>query len=507
GPRGAAFTLYLLCQLDQTCFYLCELPIPPKSEHWPCYAMQMALPSRAPLPEELLQYLPPYRVVVCTACRYAIQPKAIARHLKETHRIKSAERQSFLHYVGRYELAEHELVMQYTPGQFPVPLLPVQNGLQCRWEDCAYLCATEKRMKHHWVSIHRRQGVAECDWQAVPIQTFFKGNLLRYFTATPSDKSGERIAAQDTYQNGSEELTVSNQNKLIEYPSLTRILAHQYKFLMHALLACSALHMATFYPDQHSELTIKARSHQDHAMPLFRAAIPSVEDETCDAVLIFARLIAVTAFALDERLYTVGEKENKLPNWLFFIRSGCHMLCEVWARIGTGPVQALAISWEVLVDKTRFPHQPMLDYHLAIPLPDWPKEVRGPYNHSALALARTFSCIDALDDKIAPLDVVSFWPIQNSAEFVNMLSNWHPGALILLAHYCIVLHQVGMRIWYLQGQATSVMSTIMQRLDPKWHRYIEWPLRELGWPSSTKRGADELCIGSLILSGNISSAL
>ncbi|TVY15499.1 Orsellinic acid/F9775 biosynthesis cluster protein D, partial [Lachnellula arida] len=444
----------------------------------------MALPSRAPLPEELLQYLPPYRVVVCTACRYAIQPKAIARHLKETHRIKSAERQSFLQYVGRYELAQHELVMQYTPGQFPVPLLPVRNGLQCRWEDCAYLCATEKRMKHHWVSVHRRQGGAACDWQAVPIQTFFKGNLLRYFTATPSDKSGERIAAQDTHQNSSEELTNRMQQLSDENMSLTPIsttpsntlnesdtlildhytthtwltlatdeitrqmwrdivpqLAHQYKFLMHALLACSALHMATFYPDRHSELTIKARSHQDHAMPLFRAAIPSVEDETCDAVLIFARLIAITAFALDENLYTVGEKENKLPSWLFFIRSGCHMLCEVWARIGTGPVQALAISWEVLVDKTRFPHQLMLDYHLAILPPDWPEEVRGTYNHSALALARTFSCIDALDDKIAPLDVVSFWPIQNSAEFEEMLSNWHPGALIPLAHYCIVLHR------------------------------------------------------------------
>jgi len=100
-------------------------------------------------------------------------------------------------------------------------------------------------------------------------------------------------------------------------------LAYQHEFLMHALLACTALHMAYLNPDQHSELTIKARTHQDHAMPLFRAAIPSVESETCDAVLIFARLVAITAFALDERLIVVGEEEDKLPSWLFFIRSGC----------------------------------------------------------------------------------------------------------------------------------------------------------------------------------------
>lgn len=88
------------------------------------------------LPEELLQYLATCQVVVCTACQYAIQPKVIARHLKEIDRwTKSSERQRFLDHVGRrYELAEHELVMQFTPRESPVPLLPIQNGLQCRSE-------------------------------------------------------------------------------------------------------------------------------------------------------------------------------------------------------------------------------------------------------------------------------------------------------------------------------------------------------------------------------------
>ena len=100
-------------------------------------------------------------------------------------------------------------------------------------------------------------------------------------------------------------------------------LAYQHDFLMHALLACTALHMACLNPDQHSELNIKARTHQDQAIPLFRTAISSVEVETCDAVYIFALLVAVTTFALDEPVLTTGGKEDKLPSWLFFIRSGC----------------------------------------------------------------------------------------------------------------------------------------------------------------------------------------
>ena len=175
------------------------------------------------------------------------------------------------------------------------------------------------------------------------------------------------------------------------------------------------------------------------------------------------------------------------------------MLCDVWGQIGTGPVRYLAESWEILVGISEFPHQPLLDYFLAIPPDNWSEEVRVPYNDSALALARTFSCMNALDEKVTTLDVVRFWPIQNSVEYVKLLSNWHPGALILLAHYCIVLHQAGTRSWYLGGRAASMLSTIARRLDLRWHRYIEWPLSEVGLSASTKRMTDELPVGSLHL--------
>jgi hypothetical protein len=183
------------------------------------------------------------------------------------------------------------------------------------------------------------------------------------------------------------------------------------------------------------------------------------------------------------------------------------MLCDVWDRIGTGPVRYLAESWGTLVEISEFPHQPLLDYFLAIPPGDWPEEVRVPYNDSALALARAFSFMDTLDEKITQLDVVRFWPIHNPVEFVDLLSSWHPGALILLAHYCIVLHRVGTRSWYLEGGAASMLSTIIRRLDLTWHRYIEWPLSEIGLSSSTKQMTDELPIGPLTFSVKVSSSL
>jgi hypothetical protein len=166
--------------------------------------------SLAPLPAGLLQYLSPYKVLVCTSCRYAVQPKAITRHLRDIHRLKHSDRQSMMQYVKKFELADHEVVMQYTPVEFPVPLLPVHSGLQCSSKDCVYLCVTEKRMKHHWLSIHGRQGLAACDWKASPLQTFFMGNLLRYFTSTPPGKRAERSTSPIASQKTPDEQIVCN---------------------------------------------------------------------------------------------------------------------------------------------------------------------------------------------------------------------------------------------------------------------------------------------------------
>lgn len=155
------------------------------------------------------------------------------------------------------------------------------------------------------------------------------------------------------------------------------------------------------------------------------------------------------------------------------------MFCDVWDLMGTGPVKYLTKSWELLVDQSKVPHQHLLDYFLAIPN-DWSEEVRRVYNDSAFTLAQSFAGLDVLDERITTLDVVRFWPIKNSVEFVELLEKWHPGALILLAHYCIVLHRVRQKAWYLKGSVESMLSTIARRLDITWHRYIQWPLQEIG---------------------------
>lgn len=155
-------------------------------------------------PSELLQYLPTYKVVVCATCKYAIQPNAIARHLKEIHHITRGHRRPFMQHVSKLELDEAENVIDAKAQEFPVPLLPVQDGLMCDSEGCLHLCVSVKRMRTHWLTEHGRSGHAFLDWHPVPLQTFFRGNLLRYFTDPRSVSSQTKNVPHCDLKNSAE---------------------------------------------------------------------------------------------------------------------------------------------------------------------------------------------------------------------------------------------------------------------------------------------------------------
>ncbi|KAK9482438.1 hypothetical protein V1527DRAFT_455042 [Lipomyces starkeyi] len=222
-----------------------------------------------------------------------------------------------MEYVASLPLKDPQDVILPKAHEFPVPYLPVEQGFRCHSKGCPYLCVSVKRMKSHWVSEHGRKAQTEVDWQEVPLQTFFRGNLLQYFTQrthhnqTRSDikKDGVRrdsfacdlFAAEprrcDDYDHvaispvaketqGGPVLDAVDSAILQHYftstymsfatsdetESIWRVtvpeLASRNRFLMHGILACSAQHLAYLNPTQQQEYTVRACSHQDKAVPL-----------------------------------------------------------------------------------------------------------------------------------------------------------------------------------------------------------------------------------------------
>ncbi|KFY83763.1 hypothetical protein V500_09928 [Pseudogymnoascus sp. VKM F-4518 (FW-2643)] len=488
---------------------------------------------------ELLQYLPEYKVVICATCRYAIQPNAIERHLKELHKFRRDSRRPFMQYISKLDLDIPDKVREIRNTESPVPLLPVHDGLRCMHEGCTHLCVSAKRMKGHWLSAHGRSGHIDFDWHPVPLQTFFRGNLLRYFTnsdvhpAADSTRSDISINTSDRYSeklnwnrddvdvtdlpsisglllqsqldeidstllqhyitSTSLSLTTDARTKTMWQVTVPRI-ASQFPFLLHGILACAALHLAYLDPGQGRELMIRGRVHQDRAMPLFRSAIESPNRDNCDAVFAFSHLLVIYSFAAereDERLFLVESNALEvLPSWLYFIRSGCSMLCDVWDQLESGPVGSLVSAWEIPITFSEAGQEPLMDSLLsAIPLQgsedSWSEDVCQIYRDAATELGVAFSCTQDPSAGFTAWDALRIWPMRISDAYLNLLSQHHPGALILVAYYCILLQRLDSH-WYFEGRAKRLLFTAMSCLDRRWHHVVEWPLAEIEDMSSIR---------------------
>jgi hypothetical protein len=79
------------------------------------------------------------------------------------------------------------------------------------------------------------------------------------------------------------------------------------------------------------------------------------------------------------------------------------------------------------------------------------------------------------------LDAVSAvlnWPIRAPEVYLQMVNNKQPEALILLAHYCLLLNKVD-KFWWMRGMSRHLLQTIHRTLGEKWESWISWPLRDL----------------------------
>ncbi|GKZ34093.1 hypothetical protein AbraIFM66950_004231 [Aspergillus brasiliensis] len=496
-----------------------------------------------PAPSQLLHYLPEYQVVICTACRYAVQPHGIVRHLKEIHRILRSRRRKYSHYVAGLSLKEpNDVVPPSRADQFPVPYLPVEPGLQCQSAGCIYLCVSNKRMQSHWRTAHGRRGDCTIDWCTAPLQTFFRGNHLRYFTSgnakfshaltcpgfgpLTAELSESQIhvaldfmdsALLDHYLRHTYQTFTTNGDTESIWRLVVPGLAYQNVFLLHGLLACTSLHrahMSSGDADQEKKFLLRAYHHQGIALPQFRYAIEHPTEDNCHAIMAFAYLLVVYSFAADQSgcsdsnlstdsLFLVDQNSDEsiapdsiLCNWLYFLRAGCSMLCEVWEQLKEGPVRALSEAWDF--DLSDDPDLSYMDRLLSV-IPNglaamhgtgdnsetslvWSEAVTAIYRQAAIALSRSFAYVRTHDGLLTTWDILRIWPMEVSLEYMTLLHQRHPGALILLAYYCILLKQMEGH-WYFEGRAAMLLRAIQGHLKPEWHYFIQEPLQTvLGVP-------------------------
>lgn len=108
----------------------------------------------AQFPIEFLEYLPEYRVVICTRCKHVVWPLEVRSHFQgKEHRLKKPALDAAEAALERWPrlIIDPEEFIHPSSVQEPVAQLPVIRGYQCLQQpvDCGYICESEKGIKRH----------------------------------------------------------------------------------------------------------------------------------------------------------------------------------------------------------------------------------------------------------------------------------------------------------------------------------------------------------------------
>jgi hypothetical protein len=90
-------------------------------------------------------------------------------------------------------------------------------------------------------------------------------------------------------------------------------------------------------------------------------------------------------------------------------------------------------------------------------------------------LAGVASGLDSISRRIAS----SVWACKVSETYIRMLREQRPPALIILAHYCLLLKQCE-DCWFMKHRAAGLIESIQGCLGAEWHIYIDRPRKVFG---------------------------
>ncbi len=484
--------------------------------------VQMALGN------DFLLYNPEFKCVICKICGYAIQPKAISRHLKQGHKIYRKEREDILDLIARVPLVDPAHLQHRELGD-PVTHLAILKGLYCTADDCTYLCESLKRMQQHWATSHNRTGNAEGDWQPTLMQTFFRGTCTRYFRVrgspdldliprhrspreiapkqSPTSSSDYPISASPTSQPDVNLSDLSLYHQYINFTSKTMHcsseptdfwtttipqIALQYSYLMNAVLSTSAMHIACLQPKYNFLAKQKqvqlSSGHLSAGLPGFRQALDYADYKQIPILLGFSKLLLLQKSAT---LQCVGLQETSCTG-----TPGCNRWHNIvdnlrFTRSNTAMIYAI-LRMDALRVVTRFvplpPNreennpslEPMRMLHDDI-MRTYAADSTEHFSADCIVLLETwqhFTNVFAIEYHSSSSDrrweSIIYLSSAMSEEFLDLLENHNKHAKMLLAFYSVAIGYLGYN-WWLTDHGREVFMEVKRHLDQEDWRFIEWP--------------------------------
>jgi hypothetical protein len=299
------------------------------------------------------------------------------------------------------------------------------------------------------------------------------------------------------------------------------------QYLMHGILALSALHRTCLYPAQKEKYIKASAYHQAAGLKEFRELISSpIDPSNWQPVFCFASMIMVYVCALPIRLgadrwpapilnvvelfSVVNGLQTIMEPWLHSLRKtqlaplvNCIWLendmlipryvnASVWlhAELLINQDSPAVMQQSMLPPDTRdqisqlrrfiddysftYPTQTQQDQNASAGAPST-VDNREDYENAMKYFETATRQLELAGPHIET-GMVLMWAYSLSKRFQEDLEAYRPAALVLLAHWCVLLHLID-HCWFINGASHQLLEDIERNIHPGFQEWLVWPKR------------------------------
>jgi hypothetical protein len=264
-------------------------------------------------------------------------------------------------------------------------------------------------------------------------------------------------------------------------------LGFKHHFLLRGILAISAFHLGFLHPERKAEYAVIGSSHQSIGLTEFQATLPHVNGNNCHALFAFSCLIIVLAFASSTK-DKARDLNSEVLHWFYLLR-GANIVLNMHSETIRCSFLKPLVDEMAHIENTaayRFPHTEQITKLFRIcNSKGQDQESAQAYDLAIHSLLSTFIQVSLLRDRGHGTVLATFvWPINLSPRFLDLLEEKQPEAIIILAHYCVLIYwsesvEVN-ETWFIMGWAKYMLETIREIVPESWQEYLQWPQAMIG---------------------------
>ncbi|KAL4993652.1 hypothetical protein BDV10DRAFT_22137 [Aspergillus recurvatus] len=251
-------------------------------------------------------------------------------------------------------------------------------------------------------------------------------------------------------------------------------------YLVNEMLALSALHMSILQPDKREYYHYHAAQLQTHALAIFKDSDTQVTQETCIPLFLFASILGIHMLCDTLTCRENGEDFNtflsRFTHYLRLHRGVRTIIGEAWTLLrAADSIVKPALDVGMIMYKFNGTLDPTLRQLLdRITASKLGPELTNLYTHAIESLQICTNVTETADERHAEINGVISWPILVKPEYGDALDARRPEALVILAHWAVLLWRYR-ETWLFGDSGVYIVESVLAFLGNTWEAWLEGP--------------------------------